>query len=399
MTSAELADRFFAIRAGAKRNEANIYGLYDEMRRVAPLWRSPWGDVYISSFDLVDQILASRTVSHAIQPTSPHGVARSTAASPIADWLMFTDGADHLMLRRAFQGPFVAGDGTLARRVAAIVDEQMSAVELDCPIDAVAQFTRAIPEKVIGGMMGLPSGDLPLLRAWSADIRTALDVGMESIAAGKARAATDLTDYFMDVLERGPAGRQVVGDFAVGELVNAVGVRAAAANLSFIAFAGYETTVHLLGSMLWHLSKRPDIWETLKSTPELAPVVVAEVLRLESPVQKVCRWALADIELSGGHTVRVGEYVVLLLGAANRDPARFANPDNIDLSQAQTVHVGFGKGLHACLGRGLATIEGASVLRWLIENIGTIAMNGSEPEWIENSSFRGFQRLPITLRR
>jgi cytochrome P450 len=338
-------------------------------------------------------------MSHALQPGAPNGGGRETDGSPIADWLMFMDGREHMSMRRAFQGPFAAGDGSLVHRVAAIVDEQMSTVELDRPIDAVAQFTRAIPERVIGGMLGLPQADLPLLRTWSGDIRTALDTGMESIAAGKADAAADLTGYFADVLSRKGPGDVIVGDFNVGDLIDAVGVRTAASNLAFIAFAGYETTVHLLGSMLFHLSNRPDVWDMVRETPELAPVVVSEALRLESPVQKVCRWALGDIELTGGHRLHKGEYVVLLLGAANRDPARFETPDHINLSQAQNIHVGFGKGLHACLGRGLAMIEGTAVLRWLIGRVRTIPATGHGPEWIPNSSFRGLQRLPITLCR
>jgi hypothetical protein len=126
---------------------------------------------------------------------------------------------------------------------------------------------------------------------------------------------------------------------------------------------------------------------------------VAEVLRLESPVQKVCRWALADIQFSGGQVLRAGEYAVLLLGAANRDPARFPDPDRIDLSRPQNVHLSFGKGLHSCLGRGLAMMEGAAVLRWLVDHVRTIALNTDDCEWIPNSSFRGLRFLPITLRR
>ncbi len=393
------ANTFLAVRAGTRRSEADLHRLYAEMREAAPLWRSPWGDVYFSSFELVDQALASRAMSHAVQLGSPHGGAPDTGGSPIADWLMFKDGREHASMRRAFQGPFAVGDGSLARRVAGIVDSQMGAIELDSPIDAVMQFTRAIPERVIGSMMGLPAADLPLLRAWSADIRTALDTGMDSIAAGEAGAATDLTDYFTDALKRMPPGNAIVGDFNVAELVHSAGVRTAAANLAFIAFAGYETTVHLLSSMLLHLSKTPEVWETVRKTPDLAPTVVAEVLRLESPVQKVCRWALSDIEFSGGHKLRAGEYAVLLLGAANRDPERFPDPDRIDLSRPQTLHLSFGKGLHSCLGRGLAMMEGAAVLRWLGEHVRTIALNTDEQEWIPNSSFRGLQRLPITLQR
>lgn len=389
-----LSETFFEVRAGAKRREADIYRLYDGMRRMAPLWRSPWGDVYLSSFELVDRILMSRAVSHALRPSLPNRERQDSQASAIGDWLMFMDGAAHAQMRRALQGPFVGTDGGLARRVAAIVDDHMAAVALDHEIDAVALFTRAIPEKVIGGMLGMPVSDLPRLRAWAQAIRTTLDTGMESAAAGDADATTELCAYFTDALKRSTA----VGDFEMRPLIDAVGLHDAAANLGFLAFAGYETTVHLLASMLLHLSRSPLVWNAIRENPEIAPTVVAEVLRLESPVQKVCRRALADIELSSSERVRKDEYLVLLLGAANRDPARFPKPDRIDLSQTQSAHLGFGKGLHSCLGRGLAMMEGTALSRWLIGHVGAIETGGIEPEWIANSSFRGLERLPLTLR-
>ena len=124
MTMRTADDAFLAVRAGAKRSEPDLHRLYAAMRSVAPLWRSPWGDVYLSSYDLVDQALASRAMSHALQPGAPNRDGREAGGSPIADWLMFMDGREHMLMRRAFQGPFAAGDGSLVHRVTAIVDEQ-----------------------------------------------------------------------------------------------------------------------------------------------------------------------------------------------------------------------------------------------------------------------------------
>ncbi len=398
MSSSDLGQRFLAVRAGTTRCEADIYRLYAEMRRASPLWRSPWDDVYLSSYNLVTEALVNRDMSHALWPGSPIPHGQDFEESPIADWLLFMDGTNHTLLRRAFQGPFVESDGSLSGRVAMIVEEQLNGVTLDSPIDAVTQFTRIIPERVIGGLLGVPHTDLSLFRSWSEEIRTTLDIGMESVAAGNADAASDLTDYFYDMVTRKAGGSTIVGEFDLTELSDEIGIRAAAANLAFIAFAGYETTVHLLGSMLLLLSKTPTVWHAVREKPELAPLVVAEALRLESPVQKVCRWALADIEFSGGHKLNKGEYVVCLLGAANRDPSRFSDPDRISLAQAQNAHIAFGKGLHSCLGRALAVIEGTAVLQWLVKNVQEISLDSSEIEWIPNSSFRGLQRLPITLR-
>ncbi len=399
MNSGDLGDRFGSVRAGTKRHEADIYQTYAEMRRESPLWRAPWGDVYLSSYELVSQAFASSAMSHAVRPALPNCEGHESELSPFADWLLFMDGADHALMRRAVQGPLVSGDGTLDSRVANIVDEQLTAVDFNCPIDAVPQFTRLIPERVIGSMLGVPIEDLPRIRSWSEEIRTILDVGMEPAAARNAGPVTDLADYFYEILKRRPANGASVGDFKMDELIDAVGERTAASNLAFLSFAGHETTVHSLGSLLLHLSKTPAVWEVLRKTPDLAPIVVSEVLRLESPVQKACRWALKDIEFASGQKLHKGEYTVLLLGAANRDPSKFSNPDQIDLTRVQNAHFAFGKGLHTCLGRGLALLEGAAVLRWLIENVNAIVLNVDEPEWIQNSSFRGLQRLPITLER
>ena len=399
MTTIELDDRFLSVRAGTKRREADIYLLYADMRRDAPLWRSPWGDVYLSSYDLVSRALTSSAMSHALRSASPNREGDETKVSPFTDWMLFMDGANHEALRRAVQGPLVATDGTLARRVAAIVNEVLETVDLNRPIDAVAQFTRVIPERVIGTILGVPVEELPQIRSWSKSIRTILDVGMEPDGDYKSSAATELANYFLDALRRRKPNETRLGDIKIAELADAVGERTAASNLAFLAFAGHETTVHSLGSLLLHLTKTPGIWEAVRDTPELAPAVVSEVLRLESPVQKICRWAREDVDFGGGHGLCKNEFAVLLLGAANRDPLQFSEPDRIDPSRAQNAQLAFGKGLHTCLGRGLALIEGIAVLRWLVENVVGIVRTGDEPRWIENSSFRGLERLPITLRR
>jgi cytochrome P450 len=388
MTSNGSGETFHAVRAGSRRQEADIYRLYAEMRRVTPLWRSPWGDVYLSSFDLVDQVLASRAVSHALRPGLPDRGRRDTDVSPIAEWLMFMDGADHMLMRRVFQGPFASSDGSLVRRVAAIVDEQMSAVELDCPIDAVAQFTRAIPERVIGGMMGF-NQDL-LLRAWSGEIRTALDVAWTRSRQG-VRVRQPISPTGWGALGAGrPATRSWVS--SVSASVNAAGVRRRSKSHNrlcgwkrrFICSAaccstcpsarrlgspGQDPSLHLLSSRKRCASKPGQ-----KVTDERSPTS-------SSQAGTNCNRVIMSCCCSSGQS-RSGAV---------------CEPDHIDLASAERMSAG--KGLHSCLGRGLAMIEGTAVLRWLVEHVRTIGRTASDPEWIENSSFRGLQRLPITLRR
>lgn len=376
-------ERFAEVRAGARRCENDLYGLYDTMRSEAPFWRAPWGDVYLSSWQLADEALSNRRLSHALPlPPDP--------SSPVFAWMLFQEGTEHALLRRAFQAPFAGGSSTLARSVEAIVEDALDRVPRDEPVDVVGAFTRTIPERVIGVLMGVPDEDLPLLREWSAEIRTALDTDMAVIAS--QRAIAELTDYFKHQLQ----GRSN-GMFDVSGLVDAAGPRTAAANLAFIAFAGHETTVHLIASMLFHLALAPDVWRALRGTPAMAPAVVSEALRLESPVQKISRWALDDVVFAGGNRVHEGEEVVVLVGAANRDPARYTHPHRMDPSRPATTHLAFGKGVHTCLGRALALMEGEAVLRHLAGSVKEISLEDGGWEWMANSSFRGLSRLTVTL--
>lgn len=392
MIAGNLDDRV-AVRAGAKRSEADIYRLYAALRSSDPFWRSPWGEVYLSSWELVEQAFSSRALSHSL-PLKNGGGETVPNNSTIADWMLFKDGADHAMLRRAFQGPFAAGN-SLSSLVTAIVAQEMKGVPLNRPIDAVTGFTRSIPEKVICELMGVSLADIPKFRLWSEEIRTVLDIGMDDLARQSA-AAENFTDYFVEKFTRESPSRATAGAFDVSELVAAVGMRAAAANVAFLAFSGHETTVHLLSNMLFLLANEPSVWERVRSTPALAAVFVAEALRLESPVQKICGRATKNIDFAGGHRLHEGETAVLLLGAANRDPKYFPNPDRIDLSRRQ-AHLAFGKGLHSCLGRGLAALEGEAVLLWLTAHVKSIALEAGGFEWIRNSSFRGLQRVSISL--
>jgi cytochrome P450 len=236
------------------------------------------------------------------------------------------------------------------------------------------------------------------LRAWSEAIRTILDTGMDGLEHEQEGPAHNFTNYFEAKLKRLPAGSKRIGLFEVTELSDHARLRETAANLMFIAFSGHETTVHLLATLVLHLAQDPDLWDSVRGRPDRAGNLVSEILRLESPVQKLCRWAMRDVEFANGHRLYEGENAVLLVGAANRDPLRFPAPDRVDLGRAPASHLAFGKGAHSCIGRALATMEGEAVLRWLIRNVRRLELQGGGFSWITNSTFRGLSRLSLTLR-
>ena len=159
--------------------------------------------------------------------------------------------------------------------------------------------------------------------------------------------------------------------------------------------AGNETTTSLLGTMALSFARHPDQYARVREDPDLVPSAVEESLRHGSPIQGLYRTASADHAV-GDAFIPAGGRVLLLYGAANRDPRQYADPDTFDVARNPTDHVAFGSGIHFCLGAHLARLEGQVVLRELIERVSAIELTG-EPRWNENPSVRGLARLPVRL--
>ncbi|MBZ9743549.1 MULTISPECIES: cytochrome P450 [unclassified Mesorhizobium] len=379
------------VRAGAFEGAADTYAIHDEMRRQAPVWQAPWGDVYVTGYDLVSNSLADRKLSHV-----PPGSEAAQPDSAIRDWLIYQEGSAHAALRQALQQPFV-GKGMAALRpvVAQAVDEFVGDAGLSDAVDVVAAFTRAVPERIIGRLLGVPDEDMPLIRAWSVAIRTMLDTGFDDAFGDGANPADEMSGYFVEHLRHLLAAADLPPLLAgLPALADALGLTAAGRNIAFLAFAGHETTVHLIGNMLFHLAHRPDQWTALRADRRLAANAVAETLRLESPVQKICRWPLEPVVL-GGREIGKDRLVVLLVGAANRDPAQFADASRFDLGRAGRQNLAFGRGAHVCIGRALAEIEGHAVLEAALARWKTIEPVGWQ--WMDNSSIRGLDALTLRL--
>jgi len=382
------------VRAGCFNGSTDIYAIYDEMRQQAPVWQAPWGDVYVTKYDLVSACLVNRQLSH----LPPGEADADTGRSAVNDWLMYQEGRAHAAIRQALQQPFV-GNGTavLAPVVNEAIDQLVSKADLSGTVDVVAAFTRAVPERVIGRLLGVPAEDMPMLRAWSASIRTILDTGFDDAFGSAPNAVDEMSAYFTDLLRSQLAGG-VMPPLLVGlpALVDAVGLTVAGRNIAFLAFAGHETTVHLLGNMLFHLAHAPAQWAALRADPDLVANAVAETLRLESPVQKICRWPLQPIELNS-QPIDKEQMVVLLVGAANRDPAQFSQAERFDISRPGKQNLAFGRGAHVCIGKALAEMEGKRLLEAVLRRWHSIEPVSGQPTWMDNSSIRGLDTLALRL--
>jgi len=163
-------------------------------------------------------------------------------------------------------------------------------------------------------------------------------------------------------------------------------------NLLFVA--GHETTVNLIGNGLLALLNHPDQLAKLRADPTLLPGAVEELLRYDSPVQRTGRITNTDVELAG-RKIAKGSLVVTAIGAANRDPAHFPDPDRLDITRRDNRHIAFGFGIHFCLGAPLARLEGQIAIDTLLRRMPGLRLATSTPEWRESSTLRGLKTLPV----
>jgi cytochrome P450 len=280
--------------------------------------------------------------------------------------------------------------------VAAIVAERLDRLAELGEADLMVELAFPMPVTVVGEMVGVPEED----RAWFRPLMRTL-VSSDSFnrspeaRAEVERAGDELDAYFSELIARRrkePADDLLSyfiaqaddGLLAEDELFSTV---------TLLFFAGFLTTTNLIGNGLMALFDHPAEMARLWERPGLAASAVEEIVRFDSPVQFVHRNVLEDLEL-GGRQLRTGDIVLILLAAANRDPARFADPDRFDVGRPDNLHLAFAWGLHFCLGARLARMEGQLVFEGLVERFAAVERAG-EPVRNPGLAIRGLESLPV----
>ena len=390
-------ENFQCLKAGSQPPGFDIYPVFRKLRSRHPVWKSPWGDWYISSYEAVSQVFMNR---ECLQSPPAEREANSFALDQATDlagdfdeWLLFSNPPQHAELRRAFSRAVKGRSLARLKPVIEAVCDQIVPNGVSGSCEFISSVARVLPVAVVSRILCFPEEDQQRISDWSDCIRRGFDVGLDSLSYEDVAALEEMSSYFRSLLES-PAWRRASAQSGLDELVETFESKKAASNLAMLAFVGHETTVHLLGSMVLSLSEYPDAWQQLKSDPELTKTAVNEALRYQSPVQKICRTAIKPIELAGVQ-IPEGELMVLLLGAANRDPTRFPNPDRFDLSRRDNRHVAFGIGPHRCLGDNLALLEAEILLSTLLQRWKLFKVRPSSISWHDNSSLRGLDRLCV----
>jgi cytochrome P450 len=384
---------------------ANPYPFYARLRKDDPVHLSPLGFWVLTRYDDVATVLRDPRFGRAgFHPMLAAGQARAATPDPLPPSMLFQDPPDHTRLRALVNKAFTPRVVEAMRpHVQDLVDGLLDRVLPTGRMDIIEDLAYPLPVTVICEMLGVPVTDQAAIRQWSADLARSLDaIGPQAdveVQERGAKARHALAEYFRIQI---PERRQQPRTDLLSALITAeeqgdrLTERELLAMCVLLFVAGHETTVNLIGNGILALLRHPDALQRLRADPALTPSAVEELLRYDSPVQRTARIPSADVAIEG-HTIPRGSIVVAAIGAANRDPAHFADPDRLDLARRDNRHLSFGFGIHFCLGAPLARLEAQVAIGTLIRRAPGLQPTTEALEWRESSTLRGLKALPVTV--
>jgi cytochrome P450 len=403
----------FTLAAAPAGFAANPYPWYAALRQHRPVHALAPGVLLLTRHADVSAMYRHRSLS---SDKKVEFAPKLGVGTPIYEHhttsLVFSDPPLHTRVRRLMVGALsqraiARMQGGLERLVEGLLDDLQDKAARGETLDLIEDFAARIPVDVIGNLLDIPVVERAPLQAWSLAILSALEPTPSAELLARANAATTA---FLDqlrtlVMERrrrpGDPEVDILTRLIQGERDEAGGTERLSEkellhNCIFLLNAGHETTTNLIGNGLHALLSHRGEFERLRAQPEaLIGTAVEEMLRLESPLQLNNRSCREPIEWAG-QTWPAGTLITLGVGAANRDPAVFANPDVLDIGRKPNPHVGFGHGAHACAGMSVARLEARVAIPRLIQRFPALALTG-EAVRDPRIRFRGFRRLPMTV--
>ena len=381
---------------------ANPYPFYDMLRAFAPIfyWQ-PWGMWFLTTHEDCHALLRDDRFGHLPLSVAAAPPSQRALWQMQTNWLLTMNPPDHTRLRGLVQKAFTPRAvaqlrATIQRLTDALIDRMAEKEQ----VDVIADLAYPLPVAVICEMLGVPLADQGLFHAWSAALVRSLDLTDEPAVYNRASvAAAEMTAYFDALLAERRAQPQtdiLSALVAAEEAGDRLTTEELFGTCALLLVAGHETTVNLIGNGTLALLRHPDQWQRLHNEPGLIASAVEELLRYDSPVQLTSRAALTDVTYKGQRFPR-GTFVTFLLGAANHDPAVFADPTRLDVGRANNRHLAFGGGIHYCLGAPLARLEGEIALGTLARRLPTLALAGGPPVYRDNVALRGLEALPAKL--
>lgn len=389
---------------------ANPYPFYTQLRSQDPVhWDEAMGFWVLTRYADIASVYADARFSRA------QGLRRGFERLPEAEQriaepvyhsfsktMFYSDPPYHTRLRGLVNNAFTPNAVEQMRpHVQRMVDSLLDAVQTQGEMDAIHDLAHPLPILVISQMLGLPAEERGRFKQWSDDLFAILGSvphAPESMERA-SRSLAELTDYLTTLSH---SRRQQPQNDLISALVGVVeeGQRLTQeeliANVTILLSAGHETTSNLIGNGLLALLRNPDQMQKLRDHPKLVPSAVEEMMRYDNPVQIAYRSAAEDIEI-GGKYMRKGQLVNSVLAAGNRDPERFSEPDQFDISRDEGRQLGFGLGIHFCIGAPLVRLEAQIAFSTILRRFPELHLATENLEWQEHPIFRGVKSLPLTF--
>lgn len=407
---AEPLDLLLPLRSAG--NLDNPYPVYSLIRTVRPVLRVPVPDYDGPGVWLLtryrDVHLALRdprfSVDRLRAPLVRDNLARlpeflRQSAQGLRSMLVM-DPPDHTRVRKLVNKAFTP------KRIAAmrghidqLVTELLDAAEAGGRFDLIHDLAEPLPAIVIAELLGVPAEDHRQFREWSSGLIASVSARTGAQRSLATTAAQNLFGYLADTIARRraePRDDLISAMILAQEESDALSDAELLATSNLLLLAGHETTTNLIGNGTLALLREPDAWQSLCEDPRLIPRAVEELLRFDGPVQATVRVTLEDVEIDG-HTVEAGSLVLLNIGAANRDPEIFAEPDRLDIHRDPNPHLAFGFSTHFCMGAPLARLEGQLAFHALVTRFPRMRLLDDAPAYRPNPILRGLTKLEVAI--
>ncbi len=377
----------------------NPYPHYRAIREADPVHHSSLGYWFVSTYAEADAVLRDRRFGRDFRQFLDLQMGSGPLRNLFDAFLFFMDPPDHTRLRMLVTGAFTpATVRRLRSRIELTASRLIDRIGNARRMDIIEDLAAPLPVQVICELLGLPDHVREHAPAWSRDLSAALEFVLtpEVVERGNT-AAIEAGAYLQELIKKRRAhpeeglfdrliameidGQRLTDQEIIGTSI-------------FLFGAGHETTTCLIGNAVLALVQHCEQLQKLKGNPTLAARAIDEFLRYDAPVQMTGRIAREDVVV-GEHTVPAGSVVAVILGAANRDPARFANPDTLDLERTDNTSLSFGGGVHYCLGSMLARTETEIAITTLLKRLPTFQLESPDVSWRDTLVLRGASALPI----
>ena len=379
------------------RGQENPYELFEQVRARGPLHLSRLGTWVTADHALGNKILRDARFG----TRRADGARVAPHFSSLDDSFLKLDAPDHTRLRRLSIPLFSPKRmGGYRPHVEHVCNELLDRLDLDGGFDLVQDFAKHLPIALIRGLLGIPDEYQEKFDRCCHGSALVLEGFVSPEQTEELQLAVDgLYEVFEELMELRAAepGDDVISRLVEAEREGKLTRKECIGVCGIIAVAGTETTTNLVANGTLALLERPDQWDMLRKDPDLAPGVVEETLRWDSPAQLATRVAHSDVEVAG-HQLAEGSLVAVLTAAANRDPEVFPDPEVFDITRnSRTEHLAFSGGPHYCLGAPLARMEADAAFRTLVDRLPQLRQTGPVDRWV-SASARGLRHFPVAAR-